>query len=120
MLTMLEDVKELGCGQVKFLSISGYLDASTISQFEQRMTRIVSENPRKMIVSFRGLEYINSAGIGLFLSTDRLLGQAGGKMVLVDMPAKICRILDVLGFSKILTITSDVQAAAERLTAVST
>lgn len=115
MFTMTEDSIIFDSGPVKILSLSGYLDASNLQQFEQKVNQLLTLQPLKVIISLQGLEYISSAGIGLLLSVDRAMKKTGGKLVLADVPAKIARIFDVLGFSKILTITKNLETAASVL-----
>jgi len=93
------------------ISVAGQLDGSTIQQFEQTLDRAVSAGEGNLVVDFDGLEYISSAGIGVLLGVREAAHQKGGEIRIVNMPAHIRRIFDVLGFSKVITIVDDEASA---------
>lgn len=106
-----EQTAEFGSGEALCVTVSGYLDASTIQQFEQRVDRILSDTPQNVVISFEGLEYISSSGIGVVLGARQTMEDYGGKLQVINMPDRIRRIFDVLGFSRVIPIMESLEEA---------
>ena len=54
-------------GEVSILGIGGYLDAHTAPEFENALNKLLEEKRFKIVVSMEGLQYISSAGLGVFM-----------------------------------------------------
>jgi anti-anti-sigma factor len=101
------------------IRIVGFLDTHTVVSFESMMDRLRGSGLVKFILDVSELNYISSAGIGAMMVHLQSLHAAdakpGGQMVLVNPTAKVQRILDLLGFSKIFVIVPDREAALRAL-----
>lgn len=51
---------------IRVLDISGELDAHTASQLENSLKALIDQNEICIIVNCKGLDYIASAGLGVF------------------------------------------------------
>jgi len=110
-----EGTGEFAGQEARQVFVTGHLDGSTIQQFEQTLDQAVNAGEGNIVVDFDGLEYISSAGIGVLLSVREAAHQKGGEIRIVNMPAHIRRIFDVLGFSKVITIVDGEVAAGADL-----
>jgi len=98
-------------GPVVGFDLAGYLDAQTTPQLEDRFQDTYSQGVGRWILNLSRLDYVSSAGLGLFLSwKEKLKGKDGG-LVLVGPREKVLRVLQILGFDKIFTIFGDEEAA---------
>ena len=113
--TITEEASEFGGGEALCVRVSGYLDAGNIQQFEVRINEIVGDSAKNIIVDLEELEYIYSAGIGVLLNAWNALSQIEGSLQIVNMPASIRRIFDVLGFSKVITIADTLEESLANL-----
>lgn len=84
------------------LAIEGRLDTTTAPELEAVVKESLN-GVNELIVDFAKLEYISSAGLRVLLSMQKQMTKQG-KMVVKNVGSEIMEILDVTGFSDILTI----------------
>ncbi|MCC7430395.1 STAS domain-containing protein [bacterium] len=96
---------------VSVVRISGFLDAHTAHELEAEFQGITSKGDYKILVNFAGLDYISSAGLGVFMGFIELVRENGGDIKMCEMNVKIYKIFDLLGFPNLYEIF-DTQAEA--------
>lgn len=84
------------------LSLEGRLDSQTSQQLETEMMAALP-GVEELTFDMKGLEYISSAGLRVLLVAMKAMAKQG-KMKLVNVGETVRDILDVTGFSDILTI----------------
>lgn len=82
--------------------IEGRLDTSTVSELEDMLKDIIDDLD-SVTFDFEKLEYISSSGLRLLLSTNKQMSKKGGFKV-KNVTGEVMEILDVTGFSSIITI----------------
>lgn len=95
--------------------ITGFLDAHTVVSFEKTMEELLERQYNRVIMDLGCLNYISSAGIGALMVLLQQLRRRQGDMVILEPSAKVFKILDLLGFTKIFHIASDRAAAVQTL-----
>lgn len=100
-------------GDVCVISLAGYLDAHTASRLEEAMQTAISGGCRKVVVDFAELEYISSAGLGVFMVFIESVRSDGGDIKLAAMKAKVFTVFDLLGFPVLFEIYPTVPEALE-------
>ncbi|MCC6538113.1 MAG: STAS domain-containing protein [Bryobacterales bacterium] len=99
---------------VVILALTGYLDAHTAPQFERAIEAEFSGGHTRLIADCAGLDYISSAGLGVFMSFIEDIRAAGGDIKLCAIVPKVYQVFDVLGFPEIFDIVDTPAAALER------
>jgi len=89
---------------VSCLFIKGFLDAHTAPRFEDALQQLVDENRYKIIVNFKELTYISSAGLGVLMGMIEDIRAHGGDIKLVNMTTKVYKVFDLLGFPNLYEI----------------
>ena len=84
------------------VSLDGRLDTSTAPALEKTLSGSL-DGVSELVLDFAGLEYISSAGLRVLLSAQKTMNNQGG-MKLINVNEIIMEILEVTGFSEILTI----------------
>ena len=92
---------------VRILDIGGYLDAYTASDLEQSLADVIEKGEHKIIVNFAKLEYISSAGLGVFMAFIEDLRAKKGDIKLAAMNQKVYSVFDLLGFPMLFDIEGD-------------
>ncbi len=92
---------------VRVLDISGELDAHTASQLENSLKSLIDKDQIKIIVNCRGLEYIASAGLGVFMAYIEDVRGMGGDIKLTNMNERVYNVFDLLGFPTLYDIHDD-------------
>ena len=85
-------------GTVSVLSISGYLDAHTAPDFENALSSLLSENRFNIIVELKNLQYISSAGLGVFMGFIEEVRESKGDIKLTEVSPRVFKVFDLLGF----------------------
>jgi anti-sigma B factor antagonist len=98
-------------GEVSVLRLKGYLDAHTAPDLENALQKLVDEKRYRVIVNFKELGYISSAGLGVFMGFIEEMRNGNGDIKLTSMSPKIYRVFDLLGFPALYEITDDESTA---------
>lgn len=88
-------------GAKLILLIEGRIDTTTAPDFEKEIDAI--EGVTDLVLDFKGVEYISSAGLRVVLKAQKLMNQ-NGKMTLVNVNDDVMDVFDITGFLDILTI----------------
>ncbi len=99
---------------VSILDISGELDAHTASQLENALKSLIDENRYSIVINCSGLDYIASAGLGVFMAYIEDVRSLGGDIKLTNMNSRVYNVFDLLGFPSLYDILEDEQEALER------
>ncbi len=89
-------------GKKLTVTIEGRVDTTTAPDLEKEIKGSI-ENISDLVLDFEKVEYISSAGLRVLLSTQKIMNRQG-EMSLINVSSDIMEILDVTGFSDILTI----------------
>ena len=98
---MLKIDKNADEGKVTF-TLRGRLDTLTAPDLEKEIMASI-DGISELIIDFKGLDYISSAGLRVILSSLKLMNKQGS-MKLVNVSDQVMEILEVTGFTEILTI----------------
>ncbi len=89
-------------GEALTVSLAGRLDTITAPDAERRLREEI-EGVKDLTLDLSGLEYISSAGLRVLLALQKIMNRQG-KMQLTGVNDTVMEILDLTGFSGILTI----------------
>ena len=89
---------------VVILNLSGYLDAHTAPQFEEEIETAIKEKKFKMVVNLEKLDYISSAGLGVFMGYIEDIRENDGDIIITNSSEKVYKVFDLLGFPNIFKI----------------
>lgn len=102
---------EIKHGSVMIVSVQGHLDTVTSPPFEERLLKLIATGERQIVVDCRALDYINSTGLKAFLIAARKIEMESGKLVLCALAPSVMTIFQVIGFTRIIHITSSREEA---------
>lgn len=92
---------------IEIIQISGYLDAHTAPNLENVLENSIKNKNYQIIVNFSDLDYISSAGLGVFMAFIEDVRQNGGDIKLTNMKEKVFAVFDLLGFPLLFDILPD-------------
>ena len=96
---------------IAFVRIAGYLDAHTFEQLDETINGLFKKNQYKVLVDLGQVEYISSAGAGVFIGALQTAQDHEGNIVLMNPTPNVREVFDLLGLSQIFQI-ADTQEAA--------
>jgi len=96
---------------VSLLRVSGYVDTTTSPDLERRLQALLREKRYHIVVDLTRVEYISSAGWGIFISEIREIREHGGDLKLAGMIPDVREVFDLLEFENILQSYPDADLA---------
>ena len=87
---------------VSILRVSGYVDTTTSPDLERRLQALLRDRRYHVVVDLTRVEYISSAGWGIFISEIREIREHGGDLKLAGMIPDVKEVFDLLEFENIL------------------
>jgi anti-anti-sigma factor len=96
---------------VSILRVSGYVDTTTSPDLERRLQALLREKRYHVVVDLARVEYISSAGWGIFISEIREIREHGGDLRLAGMAPDVKEVFDLLEFENILQAHTDADLA---------
>jgi anti-sigma B factor antagonist len=91
-------------GNTLTLSIAGRLDTITSVELSNELDKIFAEGAFDIVFDLKGLDYVSSAGLRVFLVAQKQATSKGTKLELTGVSDTVKEVLDITGFSSILTI----------------
>ena len=95
------------------LYLGGFLDAHTAPDLENELEKLIEEERFKIVVNFKELNYISSAGLGVFMGYIEKIRENSGDIKMCSMSPKIYRVFDLLGFPTLYSIVEEEREAIE-------
>jgi anti-sigma B factor antagonist len=88
--------------KVSILSVSGYLDTTTASELESALLGLIRKGMCRVVVDLSGVNYISSAGWGIFIGEIKEIRSHGGDIKLAGMIGEVREVYQLLEFHSIL------------------
>ena len=103
-------------GAVSIINLKGYLDAHTAPILENNFVDLIDKNRFNIVVDFKDLAYISSAGLGVFMAYIEKIRESSGDIKLSGMNDKVYNIFDLLGFPLLYEIFKTESEAVQKFT----
>jgi anti-sigma B factor antagonist len=84
------------------IELAGRLDTTTAPALDKTINNDV-EGTTKLVLDFKSLEYISSAGLRVLLSAQKRM-QKSGSMKVTNVCEEVMEVFEMTGFADILTI----------------
>jgi len=97
-------IKRLQEEGIDVLAIIGEIDASSSIELDLTIAKSVGEGFKKILIDCSALEYISSAGLGVFMSYIEEFKDKGIHMVLFGLKEKVANTFRILGLADLLQI----------------
>ena len=82
--------------------LEGRLDTTTAPQLEVELNNSIN-GVKELVLDFKGLEYISSAGLRVLLSAQKIMNKQG-ELTIKNVCSDIMDVFEITGFSEILNI----------------
>lgn len=99
---------------ITLLSIKGFIDTTTAPEFEKRFLSVLNDKKFKLVVDLKDVNYISSAGWGIFISEIKRIRNQKGDLILVGMNPEVSEVFELLEFNTILKAFPNVDAAVKK------
>jgi anti-sigma B factor antagonist len=109
------DIVEEKSQTISIFRLNGRLDSNTSQGFEQKLFNAISDGTKKMVIDFKDIDYISSAGLRVILKATKALSREEGKIMLCDMQDYVKEVFEIAGFDAILPIVPTLNEALETI-----
>ena len=108
-------LSESGHGRdVSEIRVDGVIDTLTASELEQVFESLLRRGRYRIVVDLAGVDYISSAGWGIFISHIKDIRDNSGDVKLANMVSDVREIFELLEFDKVLEAHPSVDSAVSK------
>ncbi|MBE2319447.1 STAS domain-containing protein [Solirubrobacter sp. CPCC 204708] len=96
------------------VAVRGELDIGTAPDLRVALMEAIERQPDgRIIADLEGLEFIDSAGLGILIGGRKRAQAGGGDLVLVSTGRNVAKILELTGLMRVFDVYSSVSDARE-------
>jgi anti-sigma B factor antagonist len=103
--------------RLSIITLAGFVDAHTAPEFENALQAEIEAGRHFIIVDCEKLNYISSAGLGVFMSFIEEVRERGGDIKICGLMPKVKHTFEILGFQDLFEMLDDQPSAVEKFTA---
>lgn len=100
--------------EISILNASGFLDLHTVPKFEEAIENLIKEARYQIIVNLKNLDYISSAGLGVFMGFIEEIREHDGDIKLSNLSERVFKVFDLLGFPALFEIFDEESQAIKQ------
>lgn len=89
-------------GELSIVRVDGVVDTITASELESLIENLLAQKRYKILIDLGGVEYISSAGWGIFVSKIQEIRHHDGDLKLTNMIPNVSEIYELLEFENII------------------
>ncbi len=98
-------------GPIQVLALQGELDAHTASELEAAIQKCQEEANYQIVINGEHLQYISSAGLGVFMAHIEEVREQGGDIKIAALQPRVFNVFDLLGFPMLFDIVETEEQA---------
>ncbi|MCD6380025.1 STAS domain-containing protein [bacterium] len=103
--------KPEGNSAISIVHVSGFIDTTTSSELEKGIKQLLREQRFDIIIDLADVDYVSSAGWGIFISEIKKIRENGGDLKLASMVGDVYEVFELLEFQTILESYDNVEEA---------
>lgn len=96
---------------IAMLTVKGYIDTMTCSTLLNRITENLNKGMHHIIVDMAQVNYVSSAGWGVFVGEIKGIREQGGDLKIVQMTPEVYDVFEMLEFNRILSYYDSIEEA---------
>lgn len=100
-MSQLELFRDAASGDT--IAVRGEIDMATAPQLRTMLDEMIGGGMTRIVLECRGLEFLDSSGIGVLVAARKRLGD-DGELVLESPPPHVRKVLDITGVAGHLTV----------------
>jgi anti-sigma B factor antagonist len=108
------EVEDIGDVTVVNFTDKKILDEQNIQVIGEQLFSLVDElGRRKILLNFGNVEYLSSAALGKFITLNKKVNAAGGRLILCNIDPQIYEVFEITKLNKLFNIQKEEQAALQ-------
>jgi len=89
------------------ISVNGMIDAYSYGQLEQTFNNLINQNIYNFVVDLSNVDYLSSAGAGIFIGTLGVVQENNGSIKLLNLRPKVQETFNLLGLTQFFTVSNN-------------
>jgi anti-sigma B factor antagonist len=98
---------------IALLKTHGYVDTNTSPELQKVLGQMIEEGICQFIIDMGAVQYVSSAGWGVFVGEIRRLQEKGGDLKITQMSSEVYEVFEMLEFHRILSSYDSIEEAIE-------
>ncbi len=95
------------------VEVDGSVDISSVPELESRINSVMERGYKYIILKLRDLEFMSSAGWGVFIAAKTRITEKGGDIAVAEMHPNVQRVYELMGIEAMLKSYEKVSSAIE-------
>ncbi|TFJ92053.1 anti-sigma factor antagonist [Lentibacillus salicampi] len=91
------------------IRLSGEIDAYTAPQLKEKLLPLTKKEGHQTEVNLEDVHYMDSTGLGVFVSALKSTNENNSDMRLVDLQDRVLRLFQITGLDDIITIDTPIR-----------
>jgi anti-sigma B factor antagonist len=96
---------------INIYRLIGRLDTNTSPRFEKKLFQAIFDGSKNMVVDFKDIDYISSAGLRVILKAFKALQREDGRIMLCSMQDYIRELFEITGIDAVVPIVANIDDA---------
>jgi len=109
------EIKEDKIDDQLVVTLIGRIDSTAAVEFEEKLIEVIDTGCNTLIIDFKNVQFISSAGLRVLLLAAKKVKPQGGKILLSEMSKDVREVFDISGFSSIFEIHNSISDAVNAL-----
>ncbi len=110
------EIQEYRVGALKDVALfktNGYIDTNTSPELQKHLGQTMEDGISQFVIDMGGVQYVSSAGWGVFVGEIRGLQEKGGDLKITQMSSEVYEVFEMLEFNRILKSYDTIEEAIE-------
>jgi anti-sigma B factor antagonist len=101
---------------VTVITLMRRFDSDTAPEVDSALKELMEKGQKKIVCDFSSVEYINSTGLRILLSAEKMMARSGGAFNMCSLRPPVKNVFEIAGFTQIFRIFGSCDEAIRDLT----
>lgn len=98
-------------GDIALVRVQGFVDTNTCMELRKAIDDILLQSSYNLVFDLGAVNYVSSAGWGVFVGEIRTIRESGGDLRIVQMMPDVYEVFEMLEFNRILSYYDNIEEA---------
>jgi anti-anti-sigma factor len=109
------EITEFQSGAVTAVALRGRVDSATAGALKDRLSQLIQSGMSQLVIDFRDVAYISSAGFRTLLIIAKQSEAADGRLALCGISSEVRRLFEIAAFTDLFFIVPSREEAIAAL-----
>ena len=110
------EITEIQSGAVTAVALKGRVDSTTAGMLKDRLSGLIESGLAQLVIDFRDVAYISSAGFRTLLIVAKQSADAHGQLALCGVAGEVRRLFEIAAFTDLFLILPSREEAIAAVT----